>query len=126
MASPAVEQISRMTNVAWPHVQKALHDTVRRIGEISGLSAEVDKEVEIYFARAQNGRAKRKHIVNETVWILQKKGLLRSEQDARIIQLVRRVVEDLKDELPDAGERTAEENELIELVDELPTWKEEV
>lgn len=123
MASPAVQRITEVGQQAWPEVQRALDQMTRSIGELAGLAADVDTEVEIYFAKQEGGGAKRKAIVNETVWVLQRMGLLRSGSEAELVRSAIQVASELQKELPDE-EQTPAERRFIKAVNALPDWKE--
>lgn len=123
MASRAVENIGRVQDKVWPEVQRALDQITRGIKEVAEITDVVDKEVEIYFSKTDGGKSKRRTTVNETVWILQRMGLLRGGQEAELIKAAIDVAKELREELqPD--EWTAAERRFIEAVDSLPDWKE--
>lgn len=123
MASPAVRRITEVGDQVWPEVQRAMDQMQRSVRELAGLTEQVDEEVALYFSKSNGGTPKRKHIVNETVWILQRMGLLRSGQEAEIIRLSTKIAAGLREELA-PGEMTPDEKKFVELVDELPDWKE--
>lgn len=124
MASPAVQRIKEATDAVWPEVQRAMDQQMRGLSELAGLAEECDREVQVYFAKKDEGNPKRRAIVNETVWTLQRMGLLRSDNEVELIRAATEVITELREEIPNKLDRTDAENALIEAVDRLPDWKE--
>lgn len=89
MAHPTISVITDVRKEVWPVVAQALVDSTHRIADLAGLDDVAFAEIELFVARAGDGRPRRRQICSETIWTMARMGRLRTGGETALIDAVR-------------------------------------
>ena len=120
--SPLTAAVDAATKTVWPEVQRAVEQTFRSMAELAGVEEAALVHVESFVAKNGNGSRRRRTIVGETVWAIARLGLLRTPQDAAVIEAAKAWVAGDGDDVT----LIQLDDALCDAVEALPDYRQEV